>query len=185
VTASKPLRVLADPRLPEIAAADYAEQLRVGIAIRDSLNAAILAVETLRSVRDQATSAVEQAGRLNRQAELKPAADSLLGKVSAVENEINQTKSKSGQDPIRFAGKLDNQLAELYGFVTGTDGYIAGGAKGRPTRGAMLRFDDLAREMAAVTARYRAVIDQDVARFNELLRRLGLGPILLPNRPVT
>lgn len=185
VTMTRPLKVLADPRLPEITAADYEEQLRLGLAIRDSLDGAVLAFETLRSVRDQTTGALEQAGRLNRQAELKPAADSLLGKVSAVENEINQTKSKSGQDPIRFAGKLDNQLAELYGFVTGTDGYIAGGAKGRPTRGAMQRFDDLAREMAAVMSRYRAVIDRDVARFNEVLRRLGLGPILLPGRSVT
>jgi hypothetical protein len=184
VTASQSFRLLADPRLTALTQADYDEQFRFGIAIRDSINVVQAALETIKSVREQAQRAVEQAARINQDGAVRPAADSLTGKLGTVELDYSQVRSQSGQDPIRFAGKLDNQLVELYGFVTGSDGYIAGGPKGRPAPAAATRFADLGKEMAPVAARLRAIVDRDVAAFNELLKRLGLGTIVLPRGAV-
>ena len=128
--------------------------------------------------------AVEQAGRIDRAADVKPAADSLASVLGTVEVELNQVKSESGQDPIRHAGKLDNQLYELYGNLTGPNGYISGGAEGRPTRGAKQRLSDLVREWGPLDARLKAIIAKEVPAFNELLRRLGLGAIVLPTKTV-
>ena len=61
-----PFRLLADPRLPQVTAADYAEQFRAATAVRDSINAVTAALEMARAVREQAVRAVEQAGRINR-----------------------------------------------------------------------------------------------------------------------
>ena len=125
-----------------------------------------------------------EAARIERTSEVKPAADSLTSKLTGVEGGLIQFRSQSGQDPIRFAGKLDNQLAELYGYVTGPSGYIAGGVEGRPTRGATERLADLQREWAPLRAQLQVIIDRDLAAFNALLQRLGLGAIVVPRRVV-
>ncbi|HEX6316147.1 MAG TPA: hypothetical protein VFZ73_14855, partial [Gemmatimonadaceae bacterium] len=184
VTMEKTFRVLPDPRLTSITQADYDEQFRIAIQVRDSINAVTQAIETIRSLKEQAERAVEQAGRIDRAAEVKPAADSLARKLTGVEDGLIQSKSQSGQDPIRFAGRLDNQLAELYGFVTGPSGYIAGAGEGRPTRGAMERLTDLQQTWAPLRAQLQQVIDRDLAAFNALLQRLGLGAIVVPRRVV-
>lgn len=184
-TQTRTFRLLADPRLPDIAQADYEEQWRVSIAVRDSMNAVNEAIATIRAVREQATRAVEQAGRINRASEVQPAADALTGKLGGVEGALNQTKSESGQDPIRHPGQLDNELTELYTNLTGSDSYIYGGPEGRPTKGALERSADVMRVWAPLSARLRTIIETDVPAFNELLRRLGLGAIVLPAKPVT
>jgi len=184
VTMENPFRVLADPRLTTITLADYDEQFRIAVQVRDSINVVTRAIETIRSLKEQADRAVEQAGRIDRAADVKPAADSLARKLTAVEGGLIQSKSQSGQDPIRFAGQLDNQLAELYGYVTGPGGYIAGGAEGRPTRGAIERLGDLQQSWAPLRARLQEIIDRDLVAFNALLQRLGLGAIVVPRRTV-
>lgn len=184
VTQTRTFRLLADPRIPEVTQADYEEQFRVASALRDSMNVVNQSLELIRSVATQAKQAVELAGRIGRVADVTPAADELAAKLSGVEGALNQTKSESGQDPIRHAGKLDNQLVELYANVTGDDSYIYGGPEGRPTRGATERLGDVLREWAPLSAQLRTIIERDVPAFNELLRRLGLGAIVLPPRPV-
>jgi photosystem II stability/assembly factor-like uncharacterized protein len=185
VTQTRPLRVLADPRLPTVTAADYEAQFRASIAVRDSMNVVNEAIATIRAVREQATRAVEQAGRINRASEVKPSADALAGKLGGVEGSLNQTKSESGQDPIRYPGQLDNELTELYTNLTGDDSYIYGGPEGRPTRGAMERTNDVMQRWAPLSTQLRTILETDVPAFNELLRRLGLGAIVLPAKPIT
>ncbi len=185
VAQTRAFRVLADPRLPNVAQADYDEQFRVASAVRDSMNAANDAIAMIRSVKEQASRAVEQAGRVNRSSDVKPAADSLADKLGGVERSLIQTKSESGQDPIRFPGQLDNELTELYTNLTGVDSYIYGGPEGRPTKGAMERMNDVMRTWTPLSARLRTILERDVPAFNELLRRLGLGAIVLPPKPVT
>ncbi len=184
-TQARPFRVLPDPRLPEVTAADYAEQFRVASAVRDTLNALYAGLRTLRDVRAQATQLVEQAKRAGGAATLAPLADTLSARLGRVESELTQPRSRSGQDPIRFGGMLDNQYAELYGFVTGTDGYIAGGPEGRPGKGAYERMADLDAKWAPLAARLNEVLQRDVEAFNAEARRLELGRIVLPARPRT
>lgn len=184
VTQTRTFRLLADPRIPEVTQADYDEQFRVASALRDSMNVVNQSLELIRSVATQAKQAVELAGRVGRVADVTPAANELSAKLSGVEGALNQTKSESGQDPIRHAGKLDNQLVELYANITGDDSYIYGGPEGRPTRGATERLGDVLREWAPLSAQLRTIIERDVPAFNEMLRRLGLGAIVLPPRPV-
>ena len=93
-----------------------------------------------------------------------------------------QTRNRSGQDPIRFAPRLDNQWVELYGRITGGDGYISGGADGPPQEGTLERLDDLQGEWEAVRARYIDLLENELRRFNEAVERLGLPAIVLPRR---
>jgi len=173
------LNLRADPRIPEVAQADYEEQLRVGLAVRDSINQVTDAIETLISVREQVESVMESAAIANQDGVLQPLADTLSTNAQAVHEELMQTNNRSGQDPIRFPPRLDNQLVELYNYVTGVDGYISGGREGRPASAAYRRFDDLNADWAAVRGRYQAILIDELERFNELVESLGLPAIVL------
>jgi len=176
-------RLLADPRLDDVAQEDYEEQFRLGSAVRDTVNQVYDALRQVESVREQVDQAVERAARLERAEELQGRADSLKEQLSGVEEELIQTRNESGQDPIRFPSKLDNQYLELYGNVTGTDGYISGGPEGRPTEGAYTRFDDLNEEWAELRDRLQAILRESVEAFNRELDRLGVPGIAVPEGP--
>jgi photosystem II stability/assembly factor-like uncharacterized protein len=176
----------ADPRLPDIATAEYMEQFRVAMAIRDSVTVVHRALSKLQSARLQAEAAVDRADQAGVSDQVEPAADALKASIADVEIELNQVNSESGQDPIRYAGKVDNQYLELYGNVTGQDGYISGGPEGAPTPSALERFEDLNGDWQAIYERVRVVLDVEVAEFNELIERLGLPAIVLEERgPIT
>lgn len=179
-------QVLADPRIPEVTQADYDEQFRVAIEVRDSLQAVHDGIKKIRSAKRQIGEALERAGQMGHGDEVGMAADSLEAALEGVEEELIQVKSKSGQDPIRFPGELDNQYAELYGNVTGTDGYISGGPEGAPTEGAMRRLEDLNAQWQGLRVRLQAIFDTEVAAFNQLIERLGIPAVAVGStRPIT
>lgn len=179
-------QVLPDPRLPEVTQADYDEQFRVAAEVRDSLEAVHDGIRRIRSAKGQIEETRERAEQLGHGDEVGAVADSLAAELTSVEERLIQVKSESGQDPIRFPGQLDNQYAELYGNVTGTDGYIAGGPEGRPTAGAMARLQHLNTQWEELRIRLQAIFDTDVARFNQLIERLGIPAVAVAGeRPVT
>jgi hypothetical protein len=177
------LRLLADPRIPEVTAAEYAEQFRVAMQIRDSITAVTRAIETLSAVREQVVAVLEKAEVAGQADQLRPLGDTLQTKSTEVHEELQQTKNQSGQDPIRFPPRLDNQWVELYNNVTGVDGYIAGGPEGRPLPGAMERLRDLNADWEGVRQRYQAILQNELRRFNQTVERLGLPAVVLPERP--
>ena len=162
------------------------EQFRVAMAVRDSLSAVHAAIRSIRSAKGQIDETVERAEQLGHGEEVASAGDSVATSLTGVEELLIQLRSESGQDPIRFPGMLDNQYAELYGNVTGTDGYISGGPEGVPTAGAMRRLEDLNGEWAELRQRLQVIFDTDVAEFNALIERLGIPAVAVESRrPVT
>jgi hypothetical protein len=83
---------------------------------------------------------------------------------------------------LRFGGRLDNQLAETYANVTGTNGYIHGGPEGRPTEGAVQRSGELVQQWAPMLKRLEDVLNKDVAAFNAKVSSLGVAPIVVPKK---
>ena len=114
---------------------------------------------------------------------LRPLGDTLGTGATELHEEMQQTRNQSGQDPIRFPPRLDNQWVELYNNVTGVDGYISGGPEGRPLPGAMQRLADLNEEWGQVRERYEAILQNELRRFNAAVEQLGLPAVALPDRP--
>ncbi|NIP81957.1 MAG: glycosyl hydrolase, partial [Gemmatimonadetes bacterium] len=167
-------RVLADPRLTNVAQEDFEEQYRLGAEIRDTIDRVYGALRDIRSVEDQVRSIAARLEGTDFDPALRTAADSLVAKLAAVEVEITQTRSRSGQDPIRFPARLDNQYLELYRYVTGPDAYISGGPERRPTRAAYTRLTDLNTQWTGLGERIRRILDAEVAAFNAALERAGV-----------
>ena len=184
VTMRKAFQVLPDPRLPHITAADYAEQYRLASQVRDSMNALNTTLGDLRDVQRQREALMAAATRAGSEAALAALADSLARKLTRLEVQLTQVRSKSGQDPIRFAGMLDNQWAELYGNLTGTNGYINGGVDGKPTRGAGERLQELNARWAVLRAQWTEILNKDIPALNAAASQLKLGAIALPARTI-
>jgi hypothetical protein len=179
---SRSLTVRGDPRLPTTAA-DYQLQFRTAMAVRDTITQVSNAIATLRAVREQVRAVVAQAGRAGVAPAVTGPADTLVARGDALEGRLTDPRHQVGYDILRFGGRLDNQLSELFGNLTGTGGYINGGTDAAPTKGQLERATDLTREWNTVAADVRVFLDRDVEAFNAAVRKLGLSPVTVP-RPV-
>lgn len=180
--AERAFELLPDPRVPDISADSYQEQYRVAVEARDSINSITAAIDALAAVREQVESVMERARTAELDGELQALADTVADKSTAVTEELMQTRNQSAQDPIRFEPRLDNQWLELYGRVTGVDGYISGGADGAPQQGTMERMEHLLEEWEEVRTRYLDLLANELARFNDAVERLGLPAVVIPRR---
>jgi len=166
--ATQQVEVKEDPRIEsDFTDEDYQEQLALGLKLRDAITEVHEKIAEIQSVKKQIKWLSEQA---DDDEEVQELATSLLEDLTAEEEKLMQTKNESGQDPIRFAPKLDNQMVEAYNYVTGQDGYISGGREGRPNEAAYTRTDDLEAEWAEVKKEVEATLEESVNKFNEMVK---------------
>ena len=152
--------------------ADLQAQTALGLAIRDKVNEANLAVIKIRDLKKQVSDRLTKSSDAN----LKLLGDSLTTKLDGVEEEIYQVRNQSGQDPLNFPIKLNNRLASLMGVVTRGDT--------RPTGNTVPIFDDLKVELKVQTTRMQKIEDKDLAALNALLKKLGLDAITTTHKPI-
>jgi iron-sulfur cluster repair protein YtfE (RIC family) len=171
-TQTKSFHVLKDPIL-ETTQADFEEQFRLLVEIREKINETHGALGKIRDLRQQVQDFVKRIAKADQgEEDLIGEAETVVNNLTAIEVELNQTKSESRQDPINFPPKLDNQLVYLYGLVNGSDH--------KPTNGAVQRFNDLKAELASHLGRLEEVINTDVTAFNARIREKGATPIVTP-----
>lgn len=159
-TLREPLIVQKDPRLAT-SDADFASQHALLVQIRDRFTRAHDAVASIRTLRRDLDATIDRAKRLGPAAALEDSAKALGKRLTAVEEALHQTKSKSNQDPLNFPIRLDDKLANLAGTVASADA--------RPTAQALEVHADLAARIDAQLAAYRRLLDEDLARFNRMV----------------
>ncbi len=169
---TRSFELLPDPRVlltPEERTAQFDLLLR----IRDRMQETHNSIRRLRSVRKQVKEKAKLASEAGYGEDLTTLADSIASRLTAVEEQLMQTKNESRQDPLNFPPRLDAQLVYLYGIV--------GGADAPPTDGAYERLDDLNAELDAVLAELRSVIDGEVAEFNAALAEAEVPAVIVPS----
>ncbi len=164
-TQTQPLVVKKHPLYTDVTQADLEAQFALAIRIRDKVSEANNAVIRIRDLKSQVA---DRLGK-SQDPQLKAVGDSLTANLSAVEEEIYQVRNQSGQDPLNFPIKLNNRLASLLGVVDRGDG--------RPIGNAEPIFTDLSAELKVQTDRLQHVLDADLSKLNEQLKRLGLEPV--------
>ena len=105
-----------------------------------------------------------------RQAALKRLVDGLAGQLSAVEGEIYQVKNRSGQDPLNYPIKLNNQIAALSGVVAS--------AEAKPTTQSYEVYRILAADLDGQLAKLNTLLDGGLAAVNAEIGRLGLERVV-------
>jgi photosystem II stability/assembly factor-like uncharacterized protein len=156
------LVVRKDPR-SDATPADLVAQYKLLIAIRDRTTDANDAVRTVRNVRQQAVSRMNAVGADSaRYAQLVKDLDA---KISAMEAEIYQVKNQSGQDPLNFPIKVNNQIAALAGVV--------GSAEARPTKQSQQVFAQLTKELEGYLVELRKHYKELLPPIDEILKKHG------------
>jgi photosystem II stability/assembly factor-like uncharacterized protein len=149
--------------------ADLAEQSRFGLELRDRVTAANDAVKTIRNVSRQLKDRVS---KMSGNASFDATAKRFEEQMRSVEDSIYQTKNQSGEDPLNFPIRINNQMAGLLGFVTS--------GERRPPRQAYDVYAVLDPRLQLELARYRRVMDAGLSRVNAALKAAG-QPVIVPS----
>jgi hypothetical protein len=160
-TMTQGFEVKKDPRL-ETTQADFAKQLDLLLKIRDKFSETSEAVLQIRDARKQIDDITN---RLKGQPSGKPIADAastLKSKLTAVEEELYQTKNQSSQDPLNYPIKLNNKLAAIGGVVASSDA--------APTDQCFAVYDEITGKINEQLQKLDAIIRTDLPAFNKLVR---------------
>jgi hypothetical protein len=172
-TDTKTLHVLKDPRVPATEK-DLQEQYEFSQEIVKRVNDANTAVLRIRDEKAQIDTAI---GDAKATPEVKSQGGALKEKLTAIEGEIHQYRSKSGEDPLNFPIKLNDQLAGVLGFVL--SGQMAPPQQAREAYAILTKALDV--QLNALGALEKRELDA----FNATLRRTGLTPVVPKNPPLS
>jgi hypothetical protein len=164
-TQTQQFEVKKDPRTPTTPE-DFLKQLALGLQIRDKLSQADKGVIKIREAKRQLEKYASSDNKV-----VAEAAKGFSKQLTAIEQELYQTKNQSNQDPLNYPIKLNNKLAALGGVVAATD--VA------PTSQSMMVYEDLASGVNAQIARLDRLLRDEMAAFNELVRDQGIAAIVV------
>ncbi len=158
--------VLRDPR-SGASQADLDAQYGFLIQVRDRTTEANNAVRTIRNVKAQLADRRGKAG--TRGAALEKLAAPFESQLSEIEATLYQVKNRSGQDPLNYPIRLNDQLSGL--------GRVADGAEAKPTAQTLEVYRILSGQLDAQLKRLADLLGGGLAGVNAELARLGLEKI--------
>jgi hypothetical protein len=165
-----PLEIRADPRL-KITQDDLAKQFELLLKIRDKVTETDDAIIQIRDVREQVNAENKRLKNDPRENPIADAGKALDKKMTEVEEQLIQTKAKSGQDVLNFPVRLNNHLVALTGVV--------GSADSAPTKQSYEVFDMLTKAVDEQLTKWKTIISTDVAAYNNLVKRQEVPAIMV------
>jgi len=151
------LRVVKDPRIPNVTNADLTEQFKLASQVRDKVTEADEMVIRIRALKKQLKDRTDKA----KSPDLNAAAERLEAKLTAVEEDVYQVRNRSNQDPLNFPIKLNNQLAALARSIETGDA--------KPTDSSYVVFKELTARLDALKAKLDEALRTNLSQVNDLL----------------
>ncbi len=168
---SETFEVAKDPRATATQQ-DMEAQFALRRDIWQKLSETHEAINTIRSIKRQVEEWEQRTqGQADYEA-IAQAAGPLKEQLSAIEEELIQTKAKTRQDTLNHPAKLNAKLAALAGAV--------GSAQAAPTKQEYALFEDLSARVDAQLQRLQEVINTTLAAFNTLIRDASV-PAIIPS----
>jgi hypothetical protein len=138
-------------------------------SVSDKVTEAHQAIIDIRKIRNQIndfTSRIEDK-------EIKSYADSIDLILTEVENNLYQTKNRSGQDPLNFPIKLTNKLAALNSLTQ------MGGGDYPPTAAAIQVRDEITSKINVELEKFEKVKGSMIQELNDLIDRKEIRTIII------
>jgi photosystem II stability/assembly factor-like uncharacterized protein len=165
-TQTQGFEVKADPRLkttPE----EYAKQLSLALQVRDKLSETNAGVVKIREVRRQLEEFTKRDDK-----KVADAAKDLIQKLTAIEEDLYQTKNRASEDPLNFPIKLNNKIAYVLGTVANSES--------QPTQQSYMVYEDLASQVNGKIRVLNGLLTNDVAAFNKTVRDANVPVVAVP-----
>lgn len=158
-TTTRPLTVLADPRL-DVPAAVVAERDAMSATIADRIREIHDAVLRLRDTRTQVQGALARGREASNATAIAASGKGLVAKLDTMDPRLT-TKAANGQDIINFANGINGQF-----------GFLMGQVEGNPvvTKAARERLAELEQQWAVIRSDVDTIEQVDVPAFNRLLQ---------------
>ena len=169
-TMTQSFEVTKDPRL-ETTQADFAKQLDLLLKIREKFSETSEAILQIREARKQIEDITNRVKEQPNGKAVFEAASSLKAKLTAVEEELYQTKNQSSQDPLNYPIRLNNKLAALMG--------VAGGSDSAPTDQTYAVFEELVGKINAQLKKLDDVMRTDLPAFNKIVRDQDIPAVIV------
>ena len=151
-----------DPRLRDVTDADYTEQYRLAVELRDATSRANEAVIRIRGLQPQ-FKGVPAAARAD--------ASRLSRALTSVESELYQIRNQSPKDKIANPIKLNDRLAGLLALVQMGDG--------APTNAQRVVAKQLLAELARHLSRLEDLTTRELRQLNDQLIAAGAKPVVI------
>ena len=164
-TMTQPLDVKMDP-LVKTSEANLAEQMGLGLKLRDSLNRLISTVNEIVGVQKQAEALEQKAGADSPVAEK---AASLNDQMSEIVNALYEPEILDAEDAHNYPVKLRIQFITLQHFVDSADT--------GPLPQAYARFQVISQELDAQLAKWTALKASDIPALDKMATEAGLGHV--------
>lgn len=154
-----PFVVKPDPNY-KMTETDYDAQIGFLLQVRDKFSEVQKAIKDIRAVRTQINDFTGRMDSVGTK-DIKKMGDSINKQMTAVEEALYQTKSKSGQDVLNFPIRLNDKIAGLYG--------VAASGQNPPSKQSREAFADLADQADVQLAKLKRIMDNDLKTFNKMI----------------
>ena len=165
-TQSQTFEVKKDPRL-STTQDEYTRQVTLALQIRDKLSETNEGVIRIREIRKQLEDYTRRDDK-----RVADAAKALSQKLTAVEEELYQTKNRASEDPLNFPIKLNNKLAHVLSVVESSDN--------QPTQQSYMVYEDVATRVNGQIKALDGLLSSDLAAFNKLIHDSNVPAIQAP-----
>lgn len=166
-----PITLLADPNYP-ISKEEYDAQFNFLVKARDKFSETMKAQQNITDLKKQMS---DFTGRLGKDCpkEIKDMTEGISKKLTVIENELHQTKAKSGQDVLNFPIKLDDKLSSVY--------RVASVGNGAPTVQTLEAYDVVVKQIDEQLSALKSIMEKDVPELNAAIREKNL-PLIAPKK---
>jgi photosystem II stability/assembly factor-like uncharacterized protein len=164
----QPFKILISPN-SESTLADIQKQFDFVMSVNDKVTEAHQAIIDMRSLKGQIktyTSMIDDK-------DIKDYASQMDSIMNVVENELYQTKNRSGQDPLNFPIKLTNKLAHLNSMTQMRTSDFP------PTDQAFAVRDEMVGKIDVQLAEFKKVKEVMVPQLNNMIRDKALDVIII------
>jgi hypothetical protein len=166
-----PFTVLADPNY-KVTQAEYEQQHAFLWVVMQKFNQVQKTIKDIRVLRGQVNDLLSRSGK-ETPVEIKKMSDSLLARLTNIEETLYQTKAKSGQDVLNYPIRLNDKLSGV--FNAANSGHFA------PSKQVREVYADLAAQTDQQLAKFKSLLDNEVPQLNQLIREKQVPVIGIKN----
>ena len=139
--------------------ADLKEQFEFLIIIRDKVTEIHKTIKQIRSTRNQLDNLNEKLNENNK--EMSNSIKNIISKITSIEENLYQTKNRSGQDPLNYPIRLNNKLAHLTS--------VAGRGNFKPTDQMYGVRDELVKLIDVELQKWNEIKDSELDKINAMI----------------
>lgn len=167
---SQPFKILPDKNA-ETDQAGMQKQFDFITDVNSSVDKAHKSIKKIRNINAQLKSFQEQYKNNENVNDLVEKAKKLSEDLSKIENELYQTKNRSGQDPLNFPIKLTNKLAHLNSLV-GMDDFP-------PTQQDIAVKNELTAKINVQLDKFNQILSEEIQEFNKQFNTKNLNYLFI------